>query len=74
MLEWVDSMRKYKDMVCEEMKQKAVVYKKSYHKQVVQRFKCKCGDRVLLRSPGLTSKLESKWDGPYVVMDVPNDM
>ncbi len=32
-LEWVDSMRKYKGMVCEEMKQKAVVCK-----QVVQRF------------------------------------
>ena len=28
------------------------------------------GDKVLLRSPGLHSKLEEAWEGPYVVLEV----
>ena len=53
----------------------AVECKSSYHKQIVPpRTKFECGDRVLIRSPGLTLKLESKWDGLYIVVDAPNDI
>ena len=35
MPDWVDQMRKYRDVVCEKMKEMAVECKSSYHKQIV---------------------------------------
>ena len=32
------------------------------------------GELVLIRNPGLHSKFDSVWDGPFEVMEVPNDM
>ena len=32
------------------------------------------GELVLIRNPGLHSQLDSVWDGPLEVMEVPNDM
>ena len=32
------------------------------------------GELVLIHNPGLHSKLYSVWDGPFEVMEVPNDM
>ena len=32
------------------------------------------GDKVLTRVPGLRSKLEGSWEGPFVVLDAPSDV
>ena len=32
------------------------------------------GELVLIHNPGLHSKLDSVWDGPFQVIEVPNDM
>ena len=31
------------------------------------------GDKVLTRVPGLRSKLEGSWEGPFIVLDAPSD-
>ena len=32
------------------------------------------GEKVLTRLPGLRSKLEGSWEGPFVVLDVPSEV
>ena len=48
--------------------------KEQYDKTAIAWKTFKEGQLVLTRNPGLHSKLDSVWDGPFEVMEVPNDM
>ena len=49
-------------------------HKEQYNKTSIGGKLFEKGELVFIRNPGLHSKLDSVWDGPFEVMEVPNDM
>ena len=73
-VEWLVELGRRVSKIREEVEAnigKAQCERKDRHdkKAVVRTFER--GDKVLTRIPGLKSKLEGSWDGPFVVLDVP---
>ena len=75
-VEWLVELGRRVSKISEEVEAnigKAQCERKDRHdkKAVVQTFER--GDKVLTRIPGLKSKLEGSWEGPFVVLDVPSE-
>ena len=65
-------MRAIREEVAVNVENAQLVRKERHDVRAVERW-FEVGNKVLTRVPGLTSKLESSWKGPFVVLDVPSE-
>ena len=75
-VEWLEELNRRVNKIREEVGRnvgKAQSVRKERHdkKAVVRKFEV--GNKVLTRVPGLRSKLEGSWEGPFVVLDTPSE-
>ena len=76
-VEWLEELQRRDSKIREEVERnngKAQCERKEKYDvgEVVRSFSF--GDKVLTRVPGLRSKLEGYWEGPFVVLDAPSDV
>ena len=75
-VEWLEELSRRVSKIREEVETNvgdAQSERKERHdKQAVVR-RLEVGIKVLTRVPGLKSKLEGSWEGPFVVLDVPSE-
>ena len=73
-VEWLEELNRRVNRIRDELGrnvERAQCERKERHdKQAVNR-KFTVGEKVLTRVPGLRSKLDGSWEGPFVVLDVP---
>ena len=75
-VEWLEELNRRVNKIREEVGRyvgKAQSERKERHdkKAVVRKFEV--GNKVLTRVPGLRSKLEGSWEGPFVMLDIPSE-
>ena len=75
-VEWLEELtrrvRAIREEVAVNLENAQLVRKERHDVRAVER-RFEVGNKVLTRVPGLTSKLESSWEGPFVVLDVPSE-
>ena len=76
-VEWLEELQRRVSKIREEVERnigKPQCERKEKHdvRAVVRSFSV--GDKVLTRVPGLRSKLEGSWEGPFIVLDARSDM
>ena len=75
-MEWLEELtrrvRAIREEVAVNVENAQLVRKERHDVRAVER-RFKVGNKVLTRVPGLSSKLESSWEGPFVVLDVPSE-
>ena len=76
-VEWVEDLNRRVTLVRKEVEKNELrsreERKTCFDKNAKLR-KYKAGELVLTRYPGLHNKLECAWEGPYEIIDVPNDI
>ena len=75
-VEWLEELGKRVKVIKEEVEanvKRAQKERKERHDKKAVTRKFEIGNQVLTRVPGLRSKLEGSWEGPFVVLDVPSE-
>ena len=76
-VEWLTELNKRVKLIREEVEKNiksAQQDRKERHDKTAVVRKFVVGEKVLTRLPGLRSKLEGSWEGPFVVLDVPSEV
>ena len=76
-VEWITELNRRVDLIREEVEKNirgAQQERKERHDKSAVVRKFVVGEKVLTRLPGLRSKLEGSWEGPFVVLDVPSEV
>ena len=75
-IEWLDELNKRVSTIREEVVKnvgKAQCERKERHDRQAVTRSFSVREKVLTRVPGLRSKLEGSWEGPFTVIDVPSE-
>ncbi len=74
---WVEDLNRRVTLIRKEVKQNEITSREERKTSFNRKSKLrnyKVGELVLTRYPGLRNKLDCAWEGPYEIIEVPNDI